>query len=219
MPQPRYLDAKGRLLPDHADAAQIAFTDYVITIKPGIRYQPHPAFARSTDGAEFAYHALTAAQLADINALSEFALTDSRELTADDYVYGLKRLAHPRLHSPIFGLMADYVLGLGDFATRLKAEKDQPWIDLRKHNLEGAEVIDRYRYRIRIKGKYPQFLYWLAMPFFAPMPWEADRFHSQPGMADKESDPRLVSDRHRPLHADREQPECTHGAGTEPEFS
>jgi oligopeptide transport system substrate-binding protein len=46
-------------------------------------------------------------------------------------------------------------------------------------------VIDRHRYRIRIKGKYPQFLYWLAMPFFAPMPWEADKFHSQPGMAQK----------------------------------
>ena len=51
--------------------------------------------------------------------------------------------------------------------------------------LAGVEVLDRYRYRIRIKGKYPQFVYWLAMPFFAPMPWEADKFHSQPGMAEK----------------------------------
>jgi ABC-type transport system substrate-binding protein len=25
-------------------------------------------------------------------------------------------------------------------------------------------------------------VYWLAMPFFAPVPWEADRFFSQPGM-------------------------------------
>jgi ABC-type transport system substrate-binding protein len=81
--------------------------------------------------------------------------------------------------------MEDYVVGLGDFAKRLNAEKDKPWIDLREHRLEGAEVIDRYRYRIRVKGKYPQFLYWLAMPFFAPMPWEADKFHSQPGMAEK----------------------------------
>ena len=23
------------------------------------------------------------------------------------------------------------------------------------------------------------------MPFFAPMPWEADRFHTQPGMVDR----------------------------------
>jgi ABC-type transport system substrate-binding protein len=40
--------------------------------------------------------------------------------------------------------------------------------------LPGVEVIDRHTYRIRLKGKYPQFLYWLAMPFFAPVPWEAD---------------------------------------------
>ncbi len=51
--------------------------------------------------------------------------------------------------------------------------------------LAGAEVVDRYTYRIRIKGKYPQFIYWLAMPFFAPVPWEADVFYAQPGMAEK----------------------------------
>jgi ABC-type transport system substrate-binding protein len=184
VPQARYIDAQGRALPANADVARIAFTDYVITLKPGIRYQPHPAFARTASG-DFIYHSLSAQQLAGISELRDFTQRDTRELTAEDYVYGLKRLAHPRLHSPIFGLMDDYVVGLGDFAKRLKAEQDQPWIDLRQHPLEGAQVIDRYRYRIRVKGKYPQFLYWLAMPFFAPMPWEADRFHSQPGMAEK----------------------------------
>jgi len=184
VPQPRYIDARGRPLPDNADPTKIAFTDYVITLKPGIRYQPHAAFARTATG-EYAYHSLSAEQLAGINTLADFALRDTRELTAEDYVYGLKRLAHPRLHSPIFGLMDDYVVGLGDFARRLQAEKDKQWIDLREYRLEGAEVIDRYRYRIRVKGKYPQFLYWLAMPFFAPMPWEADKFHSQPGMMEK----------------------------------
>jgi ABC-type transport system substrate-binding protein len=34
-------------------------------------------------------------------------------------------------------------------------------------------------------GKYPQFAYWLAMPFFAPVPWEADAFYNQPGMREK----------------------------------
>ena len=184
VPQPRYLDARGRALADNADAAKIAFTDYVITLKPGIRYQPHPAFARTANG-EFAYHSLSAAELAGIATLGDFARRDTRELTAADYVYGIKRLAHPRLHSPILGLMDDYLAGLDDLAKRLKTEKDKSWIDLREHRLEGAQIIDRYSYRIRVKGKYPQFLYWLAMPFFAPMPWEADRFHSQPGMAEK----------------------------------
>jgi len=184
VPQPRYLDAQGRMLPANADPARIAYTDYVVAIRPGIRYQPHPAFARGPDGAP-AYHALDRGKLAGINTLADFSARDSRELVSDDYVYGIKRLAHPRLHSPIFGLMEEYIVGLGDFAERLKAEKDKPWIDLRAHRLEGVAALDRYRYRIRVKGKYPQFLYWLAMPFFAPMPWEADRFHSQPGMAEK----------------------------------
>jgi oligopeptide transport system substrate-binding protein len=184
VPQPRYLDARGGPLPDNADPARIAFTDYVIAIKPGIRYQPHAAFARG-EGGEYAYHALGATEIAGVNVLADFTRRDSRELTAEDYVYGIKRLAHPRLHSPIFGLMEEYIVGLGNYGKRLQAEKDRPWIDLRQHRLEGVEVIDRHRYRIRIKGKYPQFLYWLAMPFFAPMPWEADKFHSQPGMAQK----------------------------------
>ena len=124
-----------------------------------------------------------------MSGLSDFAETDSRELTAEDYVYNIKRLAHPQLHSPIFGLMGEYIVGLGDFAQTLKQAADaQPagaWLDLRKYDIAGVEVLDRYRYRIRIKGKYPQFLYWLAMNFFAPMPWEADRFHSQPGMLER----------------------------------
>ena len=65
-----------------------------------------------------------------------------------------------------------------------RADPGLPWIDLRKFSLAGVDVVDRYTYRIRINGKYPQFVYWLAMPFFAPMPVEADRFYSQRGMND-----------------------------------
>ena len=51
--------------------------------------------------------------------------------------------------------------------------------------MAGVEAINRYQYRIRINGKYPQFKFWLAMPFFSPMPWEADVFYDQPGLSDK----------------------------------
>jgi oligopeptide transport system substrate-binding protein len=46
-------------------------------------------------------------------------------------------------------------------------------------------VLDSQTLRIRLEGKYPQFQYWLAMPFFAPMPWEADVFYAQPGLAER----------------------------------
>lgn len=192
VPQPRYLNAEGKILPADSPAAQIAFTDYVIAIKPGIRYQPHPAFARHSarDGlTTYLYHDLSTEQLAHVTTLAGFTVQETRELVAEDYVYGIKRLAHPRLHSPILGLMSGYVVGLVDFAKNLQKSalviRRDEWLDLRKHTLDGVEVIDKYHYRIRIKGKYPQFLYWLAMPFFSPMPWEADKFYSQPGMKEK----------------------------------
>ncbi|MBS3936670.1 MAG: ABC transporter substrate-binding protein [Sulfuritalea sp.] len=177
VPQPTYSDAQGRPLPVDAEAHRIAFTDYVIEIKPGILYQPHPAFVEQP------------ADISGFFSLKDFPKRGTRELVAADYVYGIKRLAHPRLHSPILGLMGEYIVGLRDYARSLEtaaaAQPADQWIDLREYPLAGVEEIDRYRYRIRIKGRYPQFLYWLTMPFFAPMPWEADRFHSRPGMAEK----------------------------------
>ena len=46
-------------------------------------------------------------------------------------------------------------------------------------------MLDKYRYRLTLRGQYPQFIYWLAMPFFAPVPMEVDRFYSQPGMKER----------------------------------
>ncbi|RMD58007.1 MAG: peptide ABC transporter substrate-binding protein, partial [Nitrospirae bacterium] len=40
-------------------------------------------------------------------------------------------------------------------------------------------------FKIILKSKYPQFIYWLAMPFFAPMPKEAILFYSQKVLIDK----------------------------------
>lgn len=81
--------------------------------------------------------------------------------------------------------MGDYIVGLKALHGRLVADARHGPVDLTQYSLPGAQVVDRYTYRIRLKGVYPQFLYWLAMPFFAPVPPEADRFYGQPGMAEK----------------------------------
>jgi ABC-type transport system substrate-binding protein len=190
LPKPAYLDASGRPVP--AGSKAIAFSVYEIRIRPGIRYQPHPAFARGADG-RLLYDRLASEDVERVHALSDFPQTGTRELTADDYVYQIKRLAHPRLHSPIFGLMVEYIVGLKEYAETLRradqaltaSQGREAWLDLSKYPLPGAEVVDRYTYRIKLRGKYPQFAYWLAMPFFAPVPIEADRFFWQPGMAEK----------------------------------
>lgn len=49
--QPVYLDAQGQPLPDDTPGERIAESVYDIKLRPGIRYQPHPAFARKPDGA------------------------------------------------------------------------------------------------------------------------------------------------------------------------
>ena len=192
VPQPQYLDARGRRLPASAAPREIAYTVYEVRLKKGLRYQPHPAFARDAAG-KLRYAALEARDLADRYVLADFTETGTRELKAQDFEYQIKRLAHPRLHSPIVGLMADYIVGLKELAATLKRANDEAaargerdaWLDLTRYPLAGVEVVDDYTYRIRLKGSYPQFQYWLAMPFFAPVPVEVDRFYGQPGMAKK----------------------------------
>jgi len=189
MPAVRYLDQAGGALPEDAEAERIARSVYEIRIRPGVRYQPHPAFARDARG-ELRYHRLDAAALESIHVLGDFERTGTRELVAADYVYQVKRLAHPQVHSPIGGLMRGYIDGLAELGEALEQALPEggsarSFLDLREFELAGAEVVDRYTFRISIRGKYPQFVYWLAMPFFAPMPWEADRFYAQPGLADK----------------------------------
>ena len=186
VPVPRFYDAAGRELPHDAPVERVAESVYELKLKPGIRFQPHPAFALDAHGQP---EILAKNEIAKRQTMADFPQVGSRELTADDYIYQIKRLAHPRLHSPIFGMMADKIVGLKELGDSLqKAAKDKPaseWLDLDAYPLSGVEKVDALTWRIRIKGKYPQFLYWLAMPFFAPVPREVDRFFSQPGMAAK----------------------------------
>jgi ABC-type transport system substrate-binding protein len=168
VPKPRVIERGGE-----------TFSVYDVRIKPGIRYQPHPAFNP-------AHLRLDRKAIGGLRSPYDLPGLATRELVADDYIYQIKRLAHPHLHSPIFGLMSEYIVGLKEYAERLrKAARPGEWLDLRAHPLEGVERVDAHTYRVTLKGLYPQFVYWLAMPFFSPMPWEADRFFSQPGMAER----------------------------------
>ncbi|AFL72939.1 ABC transporter substrate-binding protein [Thiocystis violascens] len=188
VPVARYFDAAGNPLPEDAPAADIARSDYLIRIQPGMRFQPHPAFARDAEG-RFRYHALTAADLDGINRLADFPEVGTRELTAEDFVHQIKRLAAPWLHSPIAGVMGQHIVGFQELAGQLESAAGQGPLEqaetLRQSSLAGVEAVDRDHFRISLKGKYPQFAYWLAMPFFAPMPWEAEVFYAQPGLAER----------------------------------
>lgn len=188
MPKVTRVGRDGQILDDDAPNDAVDYTLYEVSLRQGVLYQPHPAFATWTDGSP-AYIPMPADVLARANGIGDFELTGTREMVADDYIYQLKRLAHPHLHSPILELMSGYIPGLKKLHEQLQAAADTlppgAWLDLDKFPLEGVEKVDRYTYRIRVEGAYPQLLYWMSMPFFAAVPREVDHFFSQPGMAEK----------------------------------
>ena len=191
---PKYFDKAGQPLPDDVPGEQIATSVYDIPITKGIRYAPHPAFAKDAEG-HYLYHDLKPGELGEKRSPLDFAVQGTRELVADDFVYAMKRHATPRIVAPIYGTFSEYVLGLKEYGDLIRAEDkklragmptaalDKPFLDFRKYPLEGVSALDDHTLRIRVHGKYPQWKYWLAMTFMAPIPWEADKFYSQEGMA------------------------------------
>ncbi|MFN7726775.1 MAG: ABC transporter substrate-binding protein [Rubrivivax sp.] len=193
--KPKYLGKDGQVLPEDAPSDQIAESVYDVPITPGIRYQPHPAFAVNERG-EYRYHHLSRAELGDKRSPWAFEHQGTRELVAEDFVYALKRHTTTRIETPVFAVFADYVIGLREYSQLIKQEDakllkglpddlaDKPFLDFRKYPLAGTSAPDKYTWRVRLKGKYPQWSYWMAMPFLAPVPWEADAFYAQPGMSE-----------------------------------
>ncbi|MEK7702757.1 MAG: ABC transporter substrate-binding protein [Nitrospirota bacterium] len=194
IPTPIYLDINNQPLSKEASSDQIIFSSYQIKIMPHIQYQPHPALAQDRSGTHL-YHEMSDEEKNKIVKLSDFKETGTRELTVEDYLYEIKRLADPKVNSPIYGFMSQYIVGLKELNETLALYyKNNPkkggtsaagGVDLRSYPLSGVKIIDRYTYEIKIYKKYPQFIYWLAMPFFAPIPWEADVFYAQQGLMDK----------------------------------
>jgi ABC-type transport system substrate-binding protein len=193
---PIYLDKDGNRLPDDAPADKIVESVYDVPIKPGILFQPHPAFAKDETG-RHRYHAMKPGEITGRGTPMDFPHTGTRELVAEDFVYAIKRHATTRITTPIFGVFSEYVIGLQAYGELVKREDaklrqgldpasaDKPFLDFRRWPLAGATAPEKHLLRIRVKGKYPQWKYWMQMTFLAPVPWEADAFYAQPGLAER----------------------------------
>ncbi|MDX1352209.1 MAG: ABC transporter substrate-binding protein [Thiomicrorhabdus sp.] len=193
LPKIVYLDKAGKSVSEKSPA--IAFTEYYFELKKGIQFHQHPAFVKNSGGA-FTYHDLQAESLKAIKSVHDFAQLAQRELVASDYIYAIKRMALRQNHSPILDSMQPYIVGLKEysqtvskaFETQLQAQggsSKTTYFDLNQFDISGVQLIDNYHFKIKINGKYPQFLYWLTMNFFAPIPWEADKFYKQPGLVER----------------------------------
>jgi len=123
-----YLARPARLRPNTATAMPEVSADgltYTFRIRPGILFTPDPAFK----GAR-------------------------REVTAQDYVYSLRRLYDPTLKSPWTYMFEGKIAG--DEALRKRFGHDVP--------VAGLQAVDRYTLRIRLNAPDNNFLFYLATP-------------------------------------------------------
>lgn len=209
VPGPAYFGHDGEKLADpDPPPDMVARTEYTIRLKPGIMYQNHPCFASDSRGRPF-YENSTASDVDGYDFPSDFDTQATRELRAEDYSLQIRRLADPRTASPIFSTMEQYILGMSELRVALQTmldnerarrkfeagsaydaerdERDRPiLLDYMAPDFPGVEIIDDRSFKIVLKRKYPQILYWMCMHFFGPMPREAIEFYSLPVMAQKE---------------------------------
>ncbi|MCX2981033.1 peptide ABC transporter substrate-binding protein [Halieaceae bacterium IMCC14734] len=182
LPETEFLDANRE--PVSVTGEPIAYTRYILTLRDDLHYQPHPSFATDADGAPL-YLFKTAAESKAYRGVPDFPESGSRPVNPQDFMYGIKRMADPRNKSPMLSLMGQYIVGMPEFSESVKELPRGEWSNLHDYPMAGLEQLDERRYSITINGLYPQFVYWLAMHFFAPVPWEADRFYHNPGFIDK----------------------------------
>lgn len=187
MPSITYMDSEGNSVEENE--TNVVFSEYRLELREDIKYQNHPSFVKDEEGG-LLYGILDEKKLETIGTLDDFEKTATRSLRASDYAYAIKRMAVRQNHSPILDSMQGYLVGLADFSKEITAvakekKKHHKVLDLRPYAISGIKVIDEHTLTIRIKGRYPQFLYWLSMNFFAPIPWEADLFYQQRGLLEK----------------------------------
>lgn len=135
---------------------------YQIELRSGAQYQDDPCFELAGAG------------------------TKTREITAEDIAFEVMRIADPVVNSPVIDPFSN-LSGFAEFSGRLsKLLKSEPGFKKRPAReryqralpLEGVRVIDSTHLELVLKAPYPQILYWFAMPFGTPVPWEAVEYYN-----------------------------------------
>ena len=138
---------------------------YRFDVRPGIQFAEDPSFALGGAGRR------------------------TRDLIAADFAFSLKRIADPDVNSPVIVTFGK-IDGLLDFRDRLKAlrDADPGFSELRideqyrrAGDIAGVRIAGETGLEIVLREPYPQILYWFAMPFTAPVPWEAVAYYDGDG--------------------------------------
>jgi ABC-type transport system substrate-binding protein len=81
-----------------------------------------------------------------------------RELTAQDYVYSIKRIFDPRKRSPNLYLLEGNIAGMDEVLAKARKENRFDY----EAPVEGLRALDRYTWQIRLKQPDYNFIYYLA---------------------------------------------------------
>lgn len=135
-------------MPEHTRNADGTVT-YTFRIKKGVYFQDDPCFPGGK----------------------------GRELTARDFAYTFQRIADPAVECPVLSTLQEFIAGLAPAYMEAKeAAKKGGKFDYAKPT--GAiTVVDDYTFRLNLLKPYPQILFWLAMPFTAPVAREAVEYY------------------------------------------
>jgi len=129
---------------------------YTFHLRPGMRFQADPCFPE-VDGRR------------------------TREIVAADVAFQLMRVADPAVISPVVANFSK-IDGFSAFSERLAALRgsDPDFAGRRidrqyaaAGGVDGIRVHGDHELEIVLAEAYPQLLYWFAMHFTAPVPWEA----------------------------------------------
>ncbi|MDR0994038.1 MAG: ABC transporter substrate-binding protein [Verrucomicrobiota bacterium] len=97
-----------------------------------------------------------------------------REVTAEDVVYSLKRIADVNVGSSGYWIFRGRVAGLDAFREASRTTRSAA---LYEEEVEGLRAVDRYLLEIRLVAPYPQLPWVLAMPYAFVVPHEAVEFY------------------------------------------
>jgi len=148
----RPYELKPRLAASMPDISEDGLT-YTIRLKEGVRFQDDACFAE-TGGR-------------------------GREVTAEDVVYEIKRLADAGTKPRGWWLLQGKVEGLDEwYEESVRTSAAGGHMDYSKP-VEGVQAVDRYTLRIHLKEPFPQLKYALAMSYTAAVPHEAVEYYGE----------------------------------------
>lgn len=95
-----------------------------------------------------------------------------RELMAQDFIVQLKRIALEGLKSPGKNLFTGLIVGFSEYGKKIQED----WRKIPYQDVEGIKALDSHVLQIKLLKPEPNIIYFLALNFVSPLPWELVEF-------------------------------------------